>query len=164
MRAGRGPLLAPCSFLPGHERREVQDVFPALSFPIPAAGGRGSDKKKGGRKGQMLVPRSCCEGKDGAGGPPAAKSSLMVVVVPLMFNLGSVSAELAAPASSLPPASQQLSQICFAFIYIFFQNALHFFLLYLLYLNPPCCVLSPLQLIPHPMVGEKQIPWSCSSS
>lgn len=105
----------------------MQDVFPALSFPIPAAGGRGSDKKKGGRKGQMLVPRSCCEGKDGAGGPPAAKSSLMVVIVPLMFNLGSVSAELAAPASSLPPASQQLSQICFAFIYIFFQNALHFF-------------------------------------
>lgn len=76
----------------------------------------------------MLVPRSCCEGKDGAGGPPVAKSLLMVVVVPLMFNLGSVSAELVDPASSLPPASQQLSQICFAFIYVFlFWTVLCFF-------------------------------------
>lgn len=102
VRAGRGPLLAPCFFLPGHERREEQDVFPALSFPIPAARGLGSDKKKGGREGQMLVPRSCCDGKDGAGGPPAAKSSLIIAVVPTEFKLGSVSAGLAAPASSLP--------------------------------------------------------------
>lgn len=57
-----------------------------------------------------------------------AKSLLMVVVVPLMFNLGSVSAELVDPASSLPPASQQLSQICFAFIYVFlFWTVLWFF-------------------------------------
>lgn len=102
VRAGRGPLLAPCFFLPGHERREEQDVFPALSFPIPAARGRGSNKKKGGREGQMLVPRSCCDGKDGAGGPPVAKSSLIIAVVPTEFKLGSVSAGLAAPASSLP--------------------------------------------------------------